>query len=123
MAEVDRRKQRIGRWGEQLAADYLVRKGFAIVERNLRTPFGEIDLVARMAGLTIFVEVKTRTSLSFGLPEEAITPKKKAHMQAAAEAYIQDHPDLRWDWRVDVISIYRKPNSAPEILHFENALS
>ncbi len=123
MAEVDRRKQRIGRWGEDLAAAYLTRKGYTILERNLRTPYGEIDLLARSGDLILFVEVKTRTSLTFGQPEEAITARKKAHMQAAAEAYIQSHPDLVGDWRVDVISIYRKPNADPEILHFENALS
>ncbi len=123
MAQVDRRKQSIGRWGEQLAADFLIQHGYSIIGRNLRTPFGEIDLVARRVDMTVFVEVKTRTSLSYGLPEEAITAKKKAHMQAAAEAYIQSHLELAGDWRVDVISIYRKPGFRPEITHFENALS
>jgi putative endonuclease len=123
MAEVDRRKQRIGRWGEDLAANFLGRQGYQILGRNLRTEYGEIDLLARRGGLTVFVEVKTRTSLTYGMPEEAITAKKKAHMQAAAEAYIQSHPELGGDWRVDVISIYRQPSTAPEIVHFENALS
>ncbi len=69
------------------------------------------------------MEVKTRTSLRYGLPEEAITPKKMEHMQAAAQAYIQSHPEMGGDWRVDVISIFRCPSGEPEIIHFENALS
>jgi putative endonuclease len=123
MAQVDRRKQRVGRWGEDFAAKYLVGKGYQVLERNVRTPYGEIDLLARLGDLTIFVEVKTRTSLTFGQPEEAVTQKKREHMQAAAEAYIQAHPEISGDWQVDVISIYRRPSTPVEIVHFENALS
>jgi putative endonuclease len=123
MAQVDRRKQRVGRWGEDFAAKYLESKGYQILERNVRTSYGEIDLLARLEDLTVFVEVKTRTSLTFGQPEEAVTQKKREHMQAAAEAYIQAHPEIAGDWRIDVISIYRRPSTPPEIVHFENALS
>jgi putative endonuclease len=74
--------------------------------------------------VTVFIEVKTRTSSSFGLPEESVTPKKQAHLLAAVEAYRQAHPDRSMDWRVDVIAIRRKPGSAaPELTHFENALA
>jgi putative endonuclease len=123
MAEVNRRKQRVGRWGEDCAAKYLESKDYLVLARNVRTPYGEIDLVAQARDLTVFVEVKTRTSLSFGQPEEAVTQKKREHMQAAAEAYIQAHPEITGDWRIDVISIYRQPSAPPEIVHFENAIS
>jgi putative endonuclease len=123
MAQVDRRKQRVGRWGEDLAAKYLASKGYQVLARNVRSPYGEIDLVVQLKDLTVFVEVKTRTSLSFGQPEEAVPQKKREHMQSAAEAYIQSHPEISGDWRIDVISIYRHPNAAPEIVHFENALN
>lgn len=123
MAEVTGRKQQIGRWGEDLAAKFLTMQGYAVVERNIRTPYGEIDLIAHADHLTVFVEVKTRTSTAFGQPEEAITAKKRAHMLSAAQAYIQSHPEMGGEWRVDVISIYRRPGGNPEITHFENALS
>jgi putative endonuclease len=123
MAEVTGRKQQIGHWGENLAAKYLAERGFEVLERNIRTAYGEIDLLARAGLLTVFIEVKTRTSLTYGLPEEAITYKKRAHMLACAQAYIQSHPEIRGEWRVDVISIYRCPGGEPEITYFENALS
>jgi putative endonuclease len=128
-------KQVLGRWGEALAAEYLVARGYTILECNARTPYGEIDLVARQeaetspheaAGgySTIFVEVKTRASRSFGLPEEAITARKQAHMLAAAQAYLQGHPELEGNWRIDVIAIQRYSTSEPAtIQHFENAIS
>ena len=117
-------RQNLGRWGENLAADYLSQQGYTIVARNARTPYGELDLVARQAQVTVFVEVKTRRSEKFGLPEAAITPQKQAHLLAAAQAYLQAVPELDGDWRVDVIAI-RRTAAAPggvEIIHFENAV-
>lgn len=113
--------QTIGRWGEQIAAGFLQKLGDEIVEKNTRTPYGEIDLVTRRGGVTVFVEVKTRTTRSFGLPEEAITPRKQAHMVAAAEHYAASH--LIDSWQVDVIAVEGKPGTTPAIEHFENVLS
>ncbi len=79
------RNQSIGRWGEQAAADYLCQHGYTVTGRNVRTPYGEIDLVAEKEGQIVFVEVKTRTGASFGPPEVAVTPRKQAHMQACAD--------------------------------------
>ncbi len=114
------RNQSIGRWGEQAAADFLHEHGYEITGRNLRTPYGEIDLVARKEGLTIFIEVKARTSRSFGPPEVAVTPRKQAHMLACADHYAQqnelDH------WQIDVIAVERVKGKT-EIVHFENAVS
>lgn len=114
------RNQHVGRWGEQAAADYLARRGYEIAARNLRTPYGEIDLVTRKAGLTIFVEVKARTSSSMGPPEIAVSPRKQAHMIACAEHFAQqngiDH------WRIDVIAVQRVAGR-PQITHFENAVA
>ena len=76
------RNQRVGKWGEQAAADFLAERGYEIVARNLRTPYGEIDLIAQKDGFTIFVEVKARTSKVFGPPEVAVTPRKQGHMLA-----------------------------------------
>lgn len=116
-------RQALGRWGETLAADFLVQKGYSILERNVRTPYGELDLVARQGKVLVFVEVKTRSSRAFGLPEEAVTSRKQAHLLAAAQHYLQDHPALEGDWRVDVIAIERCFGQSPAIVHFENALS
>ncbi len=127
-------RQKLGKWGETLAADYLVSKGYTILERNARTAYGEIDLVARQEIkipsdqnssplITVFIEVKTRSTRTFGYPEESITARKQAHMLAAAQAYLQEHPELEGDWRIDVIAIQRyssKQESA--IVHFENAV-
>ena len=114
------RNQRVGEWGESTAARYLVERGYEIQARNVRTPYGEIDLVTSKDGLTIFVEVKARTSRLLGPPEIAVTPRKQAHMRACAEHYAQqngiDH------WRIDVIAI-ATANRAPDIIHFENAVS
>jgi putative endonuclease len=132
-------RQALGVWGEDLAAAYLKRRGYAILERNARTPYGEIDLVARQfdpkAGLgphgsagpgevIVFVEVKTRRSTAYGPPEEAITSRKREHMLASAQAYMQAHPELVAHWRIDVVAIQRMPPpSQPRITHFENAVS
>lgn len=114
----------MGKWGEALAADYLIARGCQIVGRNIRTPYGEIDLLAIDGDQTVFVEVKTRTTGTFGAPEVSVTPRKQAHMQAAAEAYLVDHPEMETSWRIDVIAIYGRPGDpAPEIVCFENAIS
>ncbi len=116
-------KQSLGRWGEDRAAQYLEAKGYEILGRNIRTEYGEIDLLARAEGVLIFVEVKARSSEDFGHPEESITDVKKQHMADAAESYLQSHPEQERDWRVDVISVRRRANQPAEILHFENALA
>ncbi len=116
-------KQSLGRWGEDRAVQYLEAKGYEILGRNIRTEYGEIDLLVRNEGMLVFVEVKTRSSQDFGQPEEAITEVKKQHMADAAESYLQSHTEHEGDWRVDVISIQRHSKQQPEILHFENALA
>jgi putative endonuclease len=118
------RKQAIGRWGERLAEEYLSARGCTLIQRNVRTPYGEIDLVMRGEGeLLIFVEVKTRTSSNYGKPEEAVTAQKRIHMLQSAEAYLLEHAEYQGDWRVDVISIFQPGNGRPEIVWFENALT
>jgi putative endonuclease len=113
--------QTIGRRGESLAAGYLQAKGYTILERNYRTPYGEIDLIAATGDVIAFVEVKTRTSKSLGPPEISITPRKIEHMRNAAEYFIQQHPDMIKDWRLDVLTVQLKTGqSAPLVDHFEN---
>ncbi len=112
--------QRIGKWGEETAVTYLTERGYEIITRNAHTPYGEIDIIAKQGETLIFVEVKTRTSNSMGLPEESITPRKRQHMIAAAEHYAAEHEIDHW--QIDVISIEGKPGSKPKVTYFENAI-
>lgn len=118
------KRQRLGKWGEETATVYLSGCGYQILERNCRTPYGEIDLIARHEDTIIFVEVKTRASSTLGMPEVSVTPRKQMHMLQSAEYYIQQHPDELHAWRIDVIAIQRKTTGEPpEIRHFENAVA
>jgi putative endonuclease len=113
----------VGRWGENLAADFLRQKGYRILSLNVRTPFGEIDLIAQQGNTFVFIEVKTRANGAFGLPEEAITPKKRQNMIEAAQYYLNEHPEIQEDCRIDVIAIRgRKANPDVEIVQYENAI-
>ncbi|MFL7869567.1 MAG: YraN family protein [Anaerolineales bacterium] len=114
------RNQKVGAWGESVAAEHLERRGYEIVTRNVRTPYGEIDIVATKDGYIVFVEVKTRTSSSLGPPEISVTPRKQEHMLAAAEHYAQEHDIDRW--QIDVIAVEGKPGKQPVFTHFENAI-
>jgi putative endonuclease len=115
--------QRLGHWGERLAEDYLLDKGYVVLGRNIRTHYGEIDLIFQDEGMLVFVEVKARSTLNFGYPESSITAKKRAHLLNAIQSYLLDHPEMIADWRIDVISIRRmKETQDHEVVHFENAL-
>ena len=112
--------QRIGKWGEETAVKFLMQNGCEIVGQNVRTPYGEIDIVAKQGDTTLFVEVKTRTSNRMGLPEESITARKREHMVACAEHYAVEHEIDHW--QIDVISVEGKPGTEPVITYFENAI-
>ena len=112
--------QRIGRWGEDAVAAYLTERGYEIIARNARTPYGEIDIVAKQQDITIFVEVKTRTSNKMGLPEESVNLRKQVHMLACAEHYAAENEIDHW--QIDVISVEGKVGLEPKFTHFENAI-
>lgn len=116
-------KQSLGRWGEDRATEYLQAKGYEILGRNIRTEYGEIDLLARQGATLVFIEVKARSSQVYGHPEESVSIMKQKHMADAAESYLQNHPELDGDWRLDVIAVTRRLYQAPEIIHVENALA
>lgn len=121
-------RQSLGRWGEEKAAAFLSDRGFTILARNARTPYGEIDLVARQERETgepvVMVEVKTRTSTGFGYPEAAVTGRKREHLKNSAEYYMQQHPELGRSWRIDVIAIHQCAGDPElDIQHFMNAVS
>ncbi len=113
-------KLQTGNQGEQLAVEYLQAKGYTVLARNWRFDKAELDIVCQTAGFTVFVEVKTRRGLGYGLPEEGVTPAKQKHLARAANAYIMQF-DINTDIRFDVVSILLDRYRQPEILHIEEA--
>jgi len=97
-------KVALGRYGEQLAAEFLVRHGYQITGRNYYTNFGELDLIAENSDEILFCEVKTRTSSDFGYPEEAVNYFKQRHLFKAIQLYL-NHYQVNKFWRLDIISI------------------
>ncbi len=80
----------LGQEGEHQAAQFLIRRGYTLVETNYRTPFAEIDIIARHEGFLCFIEVKTRKSLRKGLPREAVTRTKQQKILAGASQYLRE---------------------------------
>ncbi|MGN6475912.1 MAG: YraN family protein [Flavipsychrobacter sp.] len=106
--------------GEQIAENFLLRKGYTILERNWRFGKKEIDIIAETNGLLVFVEVKTRATTYFGYPEDAVSASKQDFMKLSAEAYIAAHVQFS-EVRFDVISIIFVNDTVKEILHIEDA--
>ena len=104
--------------GEDKAANYLIREGYTILDRNWKSGHKELDIVAEKDGILVVVEVKTRTSSKYGNPEDAVTPKKIRNTVLAADAYIRfNRIDL--PVRFDIISVLS--NSGDVINHIEDA--
>ena len=106
MAGIGNQSRRRGTYYENLAAEYLMQKGFQILHRNFCSRVGEIDLVARQKDYLVFVEVKYRSNLKNGYPEEAVTDKKQQKIRHGARYYLYRH-DYSEDTpcRFDVVSI------------------
>ncbi len=121
MKKSDNRKS-LGTWGEDCACSFLANQGFSIVARNIRSPYGEIDILAQKDSLMVFVEVKTRSNTVNGFPEAAITDGKIKHMEESIQWYLSLHCDINDSWRVDVISVIGKPGSKqlPKIEWWQN---
>jgi putative endonuclease len=98
-------RQRLGRRGEALAEEKLAALGHTLVARNYRCAVGEIDLITRHGEAWVFVEVRTRRGGKFGTPEESITPRKRQHLIAAAQTYLQEHALTDAAWRIDVVAV------------------
>ena len=102
-----------------MAALYLEVLGYKLIKERYRIREGEIDLIMRNSGDMVFVEVKTRTGLEFGLPEEAVTKTKLIRMRRAARSYLAENKDLNWqNVRFDVVAIQLdSQNDSCEIRH------
>jgi putative endonuclease len=112
------KNKEIGRKGEALATEYLINKGFIILERNYRFGRLEIDIIGQIENTIVFIEVKTRQSKKYGYPDEAVDDKKTDHILSCADHFIYQN---QWngDIRFDIISIILKPEISIE--HIEDA--
>lgn len=97
--------QRLGRWGEKVAATHLIASGYRIITRNWRCPLGEIDLVAVKHEIFHMIEVKTRRGRDHGGPEEAISSRKLKKMQECALLFLAEHDENDPSWAIDLIAV------------------
>lgn len=106
--------------GETAACEYLIKKGYKILERNFRKSYGEIDIIALQNKTLIFVEVKTRTNDQYGTPFDSISPTKLKTLKKGAEFYAYVlHPNLGNDIRMDAIGVMVKNGKVASIEHIE----
>ncbi|MEM7108946.1 MAG: YraN family protein [Bacteroidota bacterium] len=112
-------KNQLGKEGEKLAADHLKQSGYKVLESNWRFKRSEIDLICEKGNLLVFVEVKTRSYVAFGQPEDSVDEKKAAKVIEGAEEYIFQ---TNWnkDIRFDIISIVINGDQR-KLLHLEDA--
>jgi putative endonuclease len=113
-------QQEHGRWGEELAVDFLEKAGFKIVEKNWHYKKAEIDIIARENDILVFVEVKTRAYADFGVPEAMVNKRKQRLLIDAGMAYMRSIGH-EWEIRFDIVAILGTPGSMMEIKHFKDA--
>lgn len=115
---------KLGKIGEDKACEYLVEKGWKIIERNFRRKFGELDIVVKKGRILVFVEVKTMTEESFSVlkPEDQMTKAKISKFKKIAQYYAGRHPELiddRKGWRLDLLALTISEKDCV-IKHYEN---
>ena len=115
-------RSKLGTQGERIAAAHLESLGLVVEDRNYRTRFGEVDLIARDGEERVFVEVRTKRSTAFGTPEESLTPRKQARLIHAAEEYLAECGLAGASWRVDLVAITLQPDGPAHISHIESAV-
>ncbi len=102
---MSRRGIELGRYSEEKAAAFLKRNGYKILERNYKTAFGEIDVIAKEGGAIVFVEIKSRASPLFGPPYLRITKEKRHNIIKNALSYLKRHGLIDGECRIDVVSV------------------
>ena len=117
-----RRNKELGRHGEDMAARFLERRGLEILERNWTCPAGEADIIAREEdGTIVFVEVKTRSGVQMGMPEEAVTTAKRRRYEGIALYYISNYEGEEAAVRFDVVAITAAENGNALLRHHRGA--
>ncbi len=114
----------LGRFGEQVAADYLQRSGLDILSRNWRCPAGELDIVAwdPLDRCVVICEVKTRSGSAFGSPAEAVTTAKARRLRQLAAAWLQEPGSRHGDIRFDVVEVVRDRYAPLQITHIKQVI-
>jgi putative endonuclease len=111
----------LGRWGEDLAADYLTRTGLVLLSRNWRCRDGELDLVATDRERLIVCEVKTRTGSGYGQPSEAVTRAKAARIRRVTASWLRTHRVGWCEIRFDVLAVLRPDGGPVTVEHLRGA--
>lgn len=118
------RKSEIGAYGEQIVAEELKAKGYRILERNYRKPWGELDIIAIAPDrMPVFVEVKTLQENENFTPEKSMSPAKLVKLRRMAQLYAgfhSEHMDDQMGWRIDLAAVTLFPDKKPEIRYYEN---
>jgi putative endonuclease len=109
-----------GKRGEELAGQHLRQKGYTILAVNWRAGRSEVDMIAHIGNTLVFVEVKTRNTEFFGLPESFVTEKKQQQLSRAAEMYCTKHTNGEMEVRYDIVAVIINKEEE-KILHFEDA--
>ena len=115
------RKRLLGQRGEAIAARHLTGLGMEVIDRNWRCDAGEIDLVLRDGSVLVVCEVKTRTSLAYGAPLEAIDQRKLDRLRRLAARWLRVHDCHPDDVRIDMVGVLAPPGAPVEIEHVEGA--
>ena len=114
------KQQKLGEKGESLAARFLKKNGYKIIEQNYRTQLGEIDIIAKEKKTIVFVEVKSRRSTRFGNPKWAVTPQKQRKISMVALYYLKTTEQTNAKARFDVVAITANRDQ-PQIEIVKNA--
>ena len=112
-------RKKLGDRGEKIAAKLLRKQGYRIIEKNYHSRLGEIDIVAKEDESIVFVEVKTRCSTDFGLPEEALSYDKRRRLSKLALGYLAHRRIKDTNCRFDVVSILMDNNRANKVKHIK----
>jgi putative endonuclease len=112
-----RAKDAIGAYGERVAERFLVQAGLVVLERNWRCPLGEIDIVAREGECLVVCEVKTRSSVAFGHPLEAVSARKAARLRRLALAWVEARGVRPAEIRIDLVAVLRSDSGASRVDH------
>jgi putative endonuclease len=113
-------RQAFGKAGEELAVRYLKKKGYKVLERNYTCSVGEIDIIAKDKKTIVFVEVKTRRSMSYGSARLAITPRKQRKISMTALCYLKSNRQMDQNARFDVVTV-QSTGGTQEIDLIQNA--
>lgn len=107
-----------GSYGEKIARDHLIENKYQILEQNLRNNLGEIDIIAKKDNIIVFIEVKSRSTINYGFPYEAVNYRKQSKIINVANTYIKLKKLKDYQFRFDIIEIFLK---SKKINHIENA--